>query len=654
MVFGHVGSGEDLRIIPLYVPKVQRERVARIFLFKKGENSHYCVVRSMSRLISAQVRSDHGEIYVRDYCLNYFCKQEKLDKHTESCSKHDVVNTIFPEPGKNILKFKNIQNCVECPIKIYADTETFLSPIDEKRGETELYQRHVMSTFCFYVVSRVKGFSMDPVTYVMESEDDEVERIFMEKLEEVTKEIYETSRISAKRIFDEDARRLYESLTECYACGKEFDGDKVRDHCHYTGKYRGALHSQCNLRLRRTRTIPVIFHNLSEYDSHHFVRRLADTVGRVDCIPQNAEKYITFNKNVHVDTIVRDEKEIKVYTRLKFVDLFRFMQTSLTSFVRNIDKFDHTSRYFEAEQQELFRRKEVYPYEYMTDFSKFAETELPLKEEFNKWLNSGAVSKSGKFDEMDPEKISDEDYAHAKGLWDAFECKNLADYTKIYCKIDTLQLTDVFENFFDVCLEKYKLDPSYYLTSAALAWDGMLKVTGVKMELLTDPDMYLFFEEGIRGGVSSAMKRYSKANNAYMRDYDPKKPDVFIQYLDKNSLYATMLCKPLPVWKFTWLTEEEIGEMMKDPTKIMSCTLKVDLEYPKGLHDAHNDYVPLAPESVTVDGVEKLIPNLRDKERYVVHHESATVLPEERNSFEEDSRRNFVRGARLHEEIHRN
>ena len=105
----------------------------------------------------------------------------------------------------------------------------------------------------------------------------------------------------------------------------------------------------------------------------------------------------------------------------------------------------------------------------MTDFSKFAETELPPKEEFNKWLNSGAVSKSGKFDDMEPEEISDEDYAHAKELWNAFECKNLADYTKIYCKIDTLQLADVFEGFIDVCLEKGKLDPAYYLTSAALA-----------------------------------------------------------------------------------------------------------------------------------------------------------------------------------------
>ena len=147
------------------------------------------------------------------------------------------------------------------------------------------------------------------------------------------------------------------------------------------------------------------------------------------------------------------------------------------------------------------------------------------------------------------------------------------------------------------------------------------KVTEVEIELLTDPDMYLFFEEGIRGGVTSAMKRYSKANNVYMKDYDPEKPDKFIEYLDKNSLYATMLCKPLPIGKFKWITPEDISEMMDDHSKIKFCTLKVEIEYPKELHDSHNDY-PLAPEWVTVNGEEKLIPNLYDKEKYVVHHET--------------------------------
>ena len=214
--------------------------------------------------------------------MKHFGTQKILDKHTESCSKHNAVNTIFSKPGENVLKFKNIQNRVECPIKIYTDFESFLKSINETHGETDLYERHVPSAFCFYVVSRVEGFSMDAVTYVMEDEHDEVDKIFLEKLEEVTKKIYETFKTPVPMIFDDDAREIHESLTECFACGEELGSDKVRDHCHYTGKYRGALRLKCSLRLRKTRTIPVLFHNLSGYDFHLFVKRLADSSGRVE------------------------------------------------------------------------------------------------------------------------------------------------------------------------------------------------------------------------------------------------------------------------------------------------------------------------------------------------------------------------------------
>ena len=131
-------------------------------------------------------------------------------------------------------------------------------------------------------------------------------------------------------------------------------------------------------------------------------------------------------------------------------------------------------------------------------------------------------------------------------MWERSGSKNLGDLTEFYVKGDTLQLADVFENFISVCMEKYGLDPSYYGTAAHLTNDAMLKVTGVEIELLTDPDMYLFFEESKRGGVSLAMKRYMKANNKFMKEYDPEKSDVFMEYLDKNGLYTSILAGPLP------------------------------------------------------------------------------------------------------------
>ena len=150
------------KIIPLYVPTERHETIVRLFFFKQGDQSHYCVVKNMSALIGGQVSKDGHKILVCDYFLSHFGSQDLLYSHTEYCSKYDAVNTIFSEPGKNILKFKNLQNQVECPIKIYADFESCLTPIDKMSGKTKLYQQHMPSAFCTYVVSRVGGFSMEP------------------------------------------------------------------------------------------------------------------------------------------------------------------------------------------------------------------------------------------------------------------------------------------------------------------------------------------------------------------------------------------------------------------------------------------------------------------------------------------------------------
>ena len=424
LVFGHnvfeVLKGNKMerriRIIPLYVPMERHERVVQLFLIKnKDGESHYCTVTNMPGLVSRQIRNHNGGgTHICDYCLNHFGRQDLLEKHEESCSKYKAVRTEYPKPGENILRFKNIQNCLECPIKFYFDTESILKPIGEVRGKTKLNQRHVMSAFCLYPVSRIEGFSVDPITYVAKDEHDEVDKVLVERMIEEAKKVYERFKILTKMIFDEDAKKLHESATVCFACKKRFDGDKVRDHCHYTGKYRGALHSGCNLKLgERTLIIPVLAHNSSGYDSHMFVKRLADTKGRTGCIAEN-EKYITFSKDILVDVV--DEE--KVYVKLKFLDTFRFMDKSLAELVKTTTKFKHTDKYFTPEQQELLRRKEVYPYDYMTDFSKLAETEPPPTGAFNLWLNSAeAVSCTNKFDKMEPVRISDEDYEHFMEMW---------------------------------------------------------------------------------------------------------------------------------------------------------------------------------------------------------------------------------------------
>ena len=182
------------------------------------------------------------------------------------------------------------------------------------------------------------------------------------------------------------------------------------------------------------------------------------------------------------------------------------------------------------------------------------------KSAFASYLDSGMITDL----QMRPSEITDDDYQHAQKVFKTFGCKNLADYTGLYCKSDVLLLADVFESFIDVCREKYNLDPAHYITLPALSWDAMLKMTGVKLELLTDADMHLFFENGIRGGVSTITNRYSKANNKYMKDFNLNEPGKYIEYLDANNLYGWAMSERLPVGGFEWLTDKDIDEMMED------------------------------------------------------------------------------------------
>ena len=208
-------------------------------------------------------------------------------------------------------------------------------------------------------------------------------------------------------------------------------------------------------------------------------------------------------------------------------------------------------------------------------------------------------------------------------------------------KTDVALLADDFENFRNLCQEQYGLDPAHYLTSPGLSWDALLKKMGVDLELLTDYDMHLFMERGMRSGICMVSKRYAKANNPYAPGYDSSKQKTYIQYEDANNLYGWAMCMPLPKRGFKWKrvmpTEEEI--LAKKENAKNGWILEVDLEYPPELHKEHNGY-PLSPEKKAVkkewmsdyqkrliEELElkhsesvKLLLTLEDKKKYVVHY----------------------------------
>ena len=391
----------------------------------------------------------------------------------------------------------------------------------------------------------------------------------------------------------------YNKQKICYICKKEFDNNdkkkkkNVRDYCHFTGKYRGAAHNVCNLRYKVPKEILVVFHNGSTYDYHFIIKELVKEFnGNFECLGENTEKYITFS--VPLKKKIKN-KDIEITYKIKFIDSYRFMSSSLSKLVDNLSEGIHNNKcvdcnscldyikikntklllkcincnacYRKKINKDLIKklkntysfcnndinkfvsllRKGVYPYEYVDKWERFSEISLPSKEDFYSNLNM--------------EDINDIDYRHANNVSKRFELENLGQYHDLHVQSDTLLLADVFENFRDMCIKEYELDPPHFLSLPGVAFQACLKKTNIELELLTNYNMLLMVEEGIRGGICHSIHRYAKANNKYMKNYNNNEESSYIQNLDANNLYGWVMPKKLPVDGFRWLDSDEINEI---------------------------------------------------------------------------------------------
>ena len=211
----------------------------------------------------------------------------------------------------------------------------------------------------------------------------------------------------------------------------------------------------------------------------------------------------------------------------------QFMNSSHDKLVKNLsdEDFMYLVEEFGSKNFELLKQKGAYPYEYMNSFERFNEKKLPARKCFYSCRKDGKFGDDGKKSDG---HISLKDYLTCEKIWDKFDIKDMGDYHDHYLKKDLLLLADVFEMFFDTDSKFYRLDLFHYFSSSGLSWDAMVKMTGVKLEKISDIDKYLFIEKGLRGGIYDIAKGYAKANNKYMNDYDSKKPSTFITYLDMN------------------------------------------------------------------------------------------------------------------------
>ena len=649
----------------------QPHNVKRIntLIVEQDGKTHYVWVKHFNRLLGSK---DEKQMFYCERCLIGFTRNDLLEDHLIDCRgiNERAVRIQMPTENNKSIKFVNHKNQLKAPWVIYADFESIIRPIEGPVPSTEESFTHKSSIhescgFSLRVV-RSDGYSPEQGYYrgpncIQEflKQLKEAEPTFKQLLKNrkkqysLTPEEYseyskaETCWICNKEGFNNSNKKIclgqeayclrcaieltddyeicservkdykeFSKKTKCKHCLEVFmKQDKVIDHDHITGKYRGAAHSSCNLKLRinpEQMKIPVFFHNLRGYDAHLIMQYIGEQDGTLSCIPNNTEIYISFSWGQYV-----------------FKDSAQFLIASLDKLVKATpaSSFKFTTEgYFDGyteEQRKLLLQKGVYPYEYMNSWERFNEKELPPIEKF--------------FSSLTNSHITPEEYKHATKVWNTFNCQTLGDYHDLYLKTDVNLLADVFENFRNICLKQYKLDPANYYTSPGLSWDALLKKTNVELELLTDYNMYLMVEKGLRGGISMVSNRYAKANNPLLEDFNPNEKTSYLMYLDANNLYGWAMVQHLPTGGFKWSStsiEDILKHALEDQTGYIC---EVDLEYPDELHEKHNDY-PLAPEKLAIESewlsdfqlsleppksslkVKKLVPNLMPKHKYVLHY----------------------------------
>ncbi|KAL4147912.1 hypothetical protein QTP88_002239 [Uroleucon formosanum] len=563
-------KSQQTLIFPVKVCDEELEDHHDLLLFGDGTGKqHYCRITNLSRLVGVQL-SRHG--HAKSICKRCFKTysgvnaHQRLNDHKLKCKTNTPLLPILPLPD-TFMKFENWERTQKHPFSIYADLESILEKNNDlnEMKNTNIIHHHDLMSYCYYVKP---------------SENIPLE--LLEKFSISTEPVLFRGDSSLNK--GEVAKKFMEDIVEV---GRNID------------------------QLLNT-NIPFVMTN--EDNKKH--REVADQgtcpfcksfdTRSINVIPNTEEKLISFTKY------------ISNAFQIRFVDSFRFMATSLEKLVNNLEKggkskFRETKKIFSENDIDLVTRKGFYPYEYTDSWEKLNETTLPAKEKFYNTLNET--------------HISNDDYEQAKTVWSRFNCNTLGEYSDWYLKIDVMLLVDCFENFRDLCLKTYGLDPNYYFTAPGMSFDCMLKYTEVNLELLSDYDQILMFEQGIRGGLTHAVKRYAKANNIKVPEYDASKPESWIVYLDATNLYGWAMSRAMPKDGFGWynddLSVENILNLLDEmnETSEVGWSLEVDVEYPQSLHDDHND-LPYLAERITPPGskIKKLVANLQYKNNYIVHY----------------------------------
>ena len=589
---------EENDIFPIYFSKkITSAHIITLLLYKTFIDNnlvnHYSYVENVNSLLQKKFQGKEKITYERAIrCLNCLAKfssktnaESQLKKHYELCLENKPQALSTPQAG-SVLCFRNFQRKFKMHFIGFFDFESahykpkfacekcMTNDRTKCNHSTQVDAIQKPITVSYLILNTNTNEIMHKRTY---TGDDCVE-VFLNELLNIESEFIEYFTTIIPMDENPEMEMAYLSQEKCHICEKELADDRVRDHCHMTGKFLGAAHNKCNLNRQEKKQIPMFCHNLTGYDGHFLLQKLGGDkrIKKLNALPYNTERFRTIELNSYL-----------------FLDSLSFLNASLNELMNDLLK-NKTHNFSIIDQLQLYKkgdetrkkmllRKGVYCYEYVTSIEKLKCTKtIPHKKHF--------------FSSLTNSNISDEDYAHAQKVFEEFKCKDMIDYTELYCCMDVGLLAEIVLQFRNLVFDNFGLDCCHYISTPQLAFDCMLRSTEVEIELLTDIDKILFIENNIRGGVSFINQRHCKLG------VDAKGFKTTMAYIDANNLYGLAQCYPMPLKKFRWLEDDEIKLLnwmdMTDEQET-GYILEVDLDYPQHLHAAHSS-LPLAPHRLKI------------------------------------------------------
>ena len=337
-----------------------RDNQIILLMISNGENWHYLAVKSLSGLLRGITSNHNGDYYCLN-CFHSYTAENKLNAHKKICENNEYCNIEMPSPNNNLIKYNEGGKSLKLLFVIYADLECILKKIDTCQNNPNLssttkINQHIPSGYSIYTSCSFDKYN-NKLSYYR---GEDCMRRFCKDLKDHAIKIIDFKKKDMIPLTKEE-KDNYNKDNICHICKKEFNNDttessslecKVRDQCHFTGKYRGAAHNTCNLRYKIPKYIPVIFHNGSTYDYHFIIRELVSEFdGNFECLGENKEKYITFSVPIKKRI---ENKNIDITYKIKLIDSFRSMATSLSKLVDNLTEGIHNDKCNKCESNLCF------------------------------------------------------------------------------------------------------------------------------------------------------------------------------------------------------------------------------------------------------------------------------------------------------------